>query len=198
MNIHRSRFVAMAFVILSAISGARAEAQIAFDAQVELLPGGDITSPGGESRWRLTMRNTGIEPIIAPVSGAEFIELGSGKTFHLYGVPETAPCTIHATDFWSPQTQQVEIVATVFFADRPLAPGASTSCIVGVTIDPEAPPVFVLDFGFQGSGSVTLYEHVPITFVLSTFRKPTPIPALSYWGWVIIIAGFALMARARH
>ncbi len=172
-----------------------ASAQVAFEADVEMLPGGNI-APGGTSLWRLSMTNTGLIAIDTPVAGTNFIEVGSGKTITLHAVPETAPCTISYTDVYLPATQQVQIFADVFFADSPLPIDGTSSCVVGITIDSAAPNYFVQEFGFQGgTGVAAVNRRVDIPFLLGPLS--TPIPVLWPFGLVILGAGVLLIANSK-
>jgi len=188
----------LAFVLLFAGLGvpSRSSAQVSFDAEVVMLPGGDL-SPGGNSLWRLSMTNTGSVPIDTPVAGTSFIEVGWGRTLIFHPVPETAPCRVYYTDFYHPTTQQVEVFADLFFADSPLGIGATTSCVVGITIDETAPAFFVQLFGFQGgtgAGAVSRFVSIPIqTGPVST----TAIPALWPLGSIALALCVLVMARSR-
>jgi len=139
------------------------------------------------------MTNTGSVPIDTPGVGTNFIEVGSGKTLVLQAVSQTAPCTIHYTDCYLPATQQVQIFADIFFADSPLAIGATTSCLVGITIDATAPQYFVQEFGFLGGVGVdTVNRFVFVPFLLGSLS--TPIPA--FWPFGSIVLALALFVLA--
>lgn len=186
-----ARALAWLFAVLALAAPDRSSAQVAFETSIEMLPGGTL-SHGSTSLWRFSMTNTGTAPIETPITGTSFIEVGSGRTLILHAVAETAPCTIHYTDVYLPPTQQVQVFADVFFADSPLAVGATTSCIVGITIDATAPIFFVQEFGFQGgTGPDTANSFVQVPFLLGPLSTPIPTlhgVSIALLAFVIVLA----------
>lgn len=163
-----------------------AHADLAMAVAMEALPGSNVSEHGGVSTWRLTIRNTGDVPIEVPAAGTDFVETGSGKTLSVYAVGDTAPCEIHYTDFYLPESQQVIVNASIFWHPRPLAPGASADCIIGITIDESAPNFFVQNFAFSSAtGMSVVNDVIAIPFLLGPLR--IPIPSSSLFGMLLLI-----------
>lgn len=171
-------------------------ADLAMDVAMEALPGSNVSEHGGVSTWRLTIRNIGDVPIEVPAAGTDFVETGSGKTLTVYAVDGTTPCQIHYTDFYLPETQQVIVNASIFWHPRPLAPGYSADCIIGVRVDESAPNYFVQNFAFSGASGVSVTnDSIAIPFLLGPLR--TPVPSAGLLGLIVLIGLMGTAAAMR-
>lgn len=126
------------------ISNAQAAADITGSVAIE----NDGHIPAGtQARAILTIKNNGPDGLSSDFAGmgTSYAATVGFRTLGLFPTKETAPCTVNYMDFTLPPPG-LSTIGVNIFANQPIPPGESVSCIVNLTTYPESPAFFIQRF----------------------------------------------------
>jgi hypothetical protein len=180
-------------------AGADVWAALAVTGEVTINPPPASLLRGQTAELRLTVTNTGDEPLDRASSGTLFRSFGPTSTVFLTPTSATPPCLTQFLDLSPPPGQPAIVINSNTFMPTPIAPGESRECTLLLQVSPDAEAPFVQRFSISGSRNdqrVSVERFV--TFTLG--EQPTPISASSRWslglmGGLLLLLGVFRVSR---
>ena len=152
-----------------------------------------VLAPGADAVVVITMTNSGPQtaPLIA--IGTSYPATAGFRTFSLYPIAGTAPCTMSFDEFFSPETGMGTVFVNIFSSTNVPA-GASIRCEIGLRVAAEAPLQTVVRFGTLVSGAVDPNPaNNDALIVLQT--QPISVPSGSFFS-ILALATLLLLAAS--
>jgi hypothetical protein len=146
-----------------------------------------VLTPGSDAVVVVTMSNAGPQaaPLIAV--GTSYPATAGFRTFSLYPIAGTAPCTMFFDEFFSPETGMGTVFVNIFSPSNVPA-GSSVRCEIGLRVAGEAPPQTVVRFGTLVSGAadpnagnndaLIILQTLPISVPSGSFPSMLTLTAL--------------------
>jgi hypothetical protein len=162
-----------------------AMATLAITGEVVIDPPAASLLRGQTATLTYTLINSGDETLEIAAAGTVYRTFGPTSTVFLVPTASTPPCTVQTLDLSPLPGQPGAVAITSSFRPRPIPPGESRQCVMGLVISTEASGPFVQQFGFSGligDRSVDIAQN--IFFPLG--EQPKPIPTASPWGLALL------------
>ena len=177
-------------------SASDAMATLAITGEVLIDPPAATLLRGQTATLTYTLTNTGDEPFDAAFSGTVYIQEGPTSTVFPFPTAATPPCTFQLQDLSPAPGQPTTVGNTNSFHPRPIPPGESRQCVMGLQVSPQTAGPFVQRFGISGTrGSRTVSVARNIAFNLGQ-PQPSSVPAISNWGLALL--GLLVLAFGRR
>jgi len=194
------RFGARWWVLLAVLGfGSEAAATLAIAGEVLIEPPAATLLRGQTATLTFTVTNIGNEPFDRAHWGTSFFQGGSTSTVFTFSTAATPPCVYQEfqADGGPPGTPPGITAASGSFHPRPIAPGESRICVIGVRVSSQAASPFVQTFGISGTREE---QSVGITRSLA-FNLGEPqaqrVPAISAWGLALLTLLLLEVGRRR-
>ncbi len=194
------RFGARWWVLLAMLGfGSEAAATLAIAGEVLIEPPAATLLRGQTATLTFTVTNLGDEPLDRAGWGTGFFREGPTSTVFTFSTAATPPCVYQEFqgDPGPPPNRPGITAASGSFHPRPIAPGESRICVIGVTVSTQAAGPFVQTFSFTGyraEQSVGIARS--LAFNLGV-QQALPAPAISAWG-VALLTLLLLEVGRRH
>jgi hypothetical protein len=189
---------AIAILILSVLVASAAQAVSDLEGRVEIENGAYIPA-GTNARAVLTLINNGPDAIISDFAamGTFYVPNVGFRTIELIPSVETSPCTVHYMDFTVPPPQ-LSLISVVVLANRPVPPGTSVSCVVNLSVYPEAPSSFVQRFSFTWlDDDPNPANNVVDVLIRTRLPQSVSLPTHSRLGMFLLLTAAVALAASR-
>lgn len=191
------RHAAPGWALLALLWASDAMATLAITGEVMIEPAPATLRRGDTATLTYILTNTGDEPLDFATSGTTYIQFGPTSTVFPFPTAATPPCTFQLLDFSAPPGQPPIVVNTNSFHPRPIPPGESRRCVIGLLVSSEAAGPFVQQFGFSGTrAGRTVTAAQSITFNLGQ-PQPSSVPTTSTGALVFLAAILLLFGHRR-
>jgi len=192
------RFGARWWVLLAMLGfGSEAAATLAIAGEVLIEPPAATLLRGQTATLTFTVTNIGDEPFDRAAWTTTYFREGPTSTVFTFSTAATPPCTFSGFEFDQPPNQPGINAAGGSFHPRPIAPGESRICVIGVRVSNQAAGPFVQTFGISGTRAE---QSVGVTRSLA-FNLGEPqaqrVPAISAWGVALLTLLLLEVGRRR-
>lgn len=155
------------------------------------FPDGPVVPPGSVGRLVFTVTNDGPDTAVFVGGSSTFVITQGSRTYEIFQLASTAPCTMIFIDFFLPPPQLSSFGVSIH-ANVDLAPGESVSCEVGITTFPESPTPTIVTIGVGSTSpdpdrsNNVFYPAIYPSAPPAQVQRPTVIPVGGRWAWIAL------------